>query len=69
MAIARLASQRILERMEDRTSIGIAELQNPDNATSLVARADAALYEAKRQGRGRCVDSDSMMPKAIRGGA
>ncbi len=66
MAIARHAARRILERMEGRTSIGITELRNQDNTTSFVARADAALYEAKRQGRGRYVDFDSMTPQEIR---
>ncbi len=66
ITVARRAAQRILEKMEGRTSIGIAALQNEDNPTSLVARADAALYEAKHQGRGRYVDDYSMEPQAMR---
>ncbi|MHB8426659.1 MAG: GGDEF domain-containing protein [Acidiferrobacterales bacterium] len=66
MTIARRSAQRILEKMEGRTSIGITSLQNQDSATSLVARADAALYEAKHQGRGRYMDDDSMEPHTMR---
>jgi len=36
-------------------SIGIATLESDESATALVARADAALYRAKAEGRNRCV--------------
>ncbi len=68
-ANTRRAAQRILDKMERRTSIGIADMQPQDNATTLVARADAALYEAKHQGRGRYVDSVPVMPQPMRGQA
>ena len=36
-------------------SIGLAELRADDSATSLLERADAAMYRAKRNGRNACV--------------
>jgi diguanylate cyclase (GGDEF)-like protein len=32
-------------------SVGVAALQRQDNAVDMLARADQALYRAKRQGR------------------
>jgi diguanylate cyclase (GGDEF)-like protein len=49
----------VLERVRQATpdavtcSLGVAERQFTDTADTLVARADAALYRAKREGRNR----------------
>ncbi|MEK8089610.1 GGDEF domain-containing protein [Thermithiobacillus plumbiphilus] len=52
--IAERAAGRILSGMDGLVSIGIASLRDSDiDPKQFTARADAALYEAKRQGRGR----------------
>ncbi|MBQ0936126.1 sensor domain-containing diguanylate cyclase [Ideonella paludis] len=38
-----------------RVSMGLAQAAPGEPAASLISRADAALYQAKRQGRDRCV--------------
>ena len=40
-------------------SVGVAEIKNKENAMSLVARADGALYKAKLQGRNRTIIDNS----------
>jgi two-component system cell cycle response regulator len=52
-SIAERVSARVLDGMHGKVSIGVAELLASDTVESLVSRADAALYEAKRCGRGR----------------
>jgi PleD family two-component response regulator len=50
-------AETVLERLRQLTpgeqtcSIGLAEWSPGESAVDLVARADAALYEAKRSGR------------------
>ncbi|MFN3310997.1 MAG: diguanylate cyclase [Thermomonas sp.] len=68
LAQARMIAQRLLDatraiRLPDidpalrmATSIGIAEARPDDTRESLFARADAALYRAKQQGRDRVED-------------
>ena len=58
MPVATRIAGGVLVRMEARTSIGIAQMRTDDTVDSLIARADAALYEAKNTGRGRYVVAD-----------
>lgn len=52
--IAERAAGRVLKGMDGLVSIGIASLSVDDaDPKQFTGRADAALYEAKRQGRGR----------------
>lgn len=52
MAIATRIGESVLKGMDNKVSIGIAQMQVSDNSMSLMARADAALYDAKHRGRG-----------------
>jgi len=56
--IARRMSRKILESLKHSVSIGIAQMQAGDTMDSLIGRADAALYEVKRNGRGHIVLAD-----------
>jgi diguanylate cyclase (GGDEF)-like protein len=53
-----IASPGVPGRPHVTVSLGVAELMPDENADALMARADAALYEAKRQGRDRAVLAD-----------
>ena len=55
IAIAERVAAKVVAQMEQRVSIGIAQAQADDTVETLVGRADAALYQAKNQGRGRYV--------------
>lgn len=55
--IAERVASKILEKMDNKVSMGIAQVL-PDDTTRLLAeRCDAALYEAKENGRGQFVCS------------
>ena len=58
MAIARRVAAKILDLIENKASIGIAQMRENETIESLVGRADAALYQAKHQGRGRFVTDE-----------
>jgi len=58
-AVAERVARDVLQAMDGRVSIGIAPLLPGDTPEGLVARADAALYEAKQRGRGRAVRADA----------
>lgn len=60
---ARRVAHEILHLMERRVSIGIARMRENESIEALVARADAALYEAKHRGRGRVVTDETEDPK------
>lgn len=66
--IAKRVAQRVLDSMEQRVSIGVARARADDDVTSLVARTDAALYEAKHRGRGQYVAADDPPLAATRAG-
>ena len=53
MTIAKRVAGKILGLMDNKVSIGIAQLDETDSIDTLTGRADAAMYEAKHQGRGR----------------
>lgn len=62
-------AEKVLYAMERRVSIGVAVLQPDDTVESLVGRTDAALYEAKRHGRGRFVLAEGGAPAVAGHGA
>ncbi|WP_019567901.1 diguanylate cyclase [Thioalkalivibrio sp. ALMg13-2] len=51
-------ARRVLKGVNQRVSIGVAQLREGDTVDTLIARADAALYDAKRRGRGRIACSE-----------
>lgn len=51
--VAKRVARDVLIRMECQISIGLSELLEHDTPATLVARADAALYRAKDNGRGQ----------------
>lgn len=63
-ATGKEVARRILLGMGHRVSIGIALLRPDDSVETLVARADEALYDVKRRGRGRitCSEDDALHP-------
>ncbi len=67
MSIAKRVASKILGLIENKSSIGIAQMQETDSIEKLVGRADAALYEAKHQGRGRFVvdEAKELRAKAV----
>jgi PleD family two-component response regulator len=64
MTIAKRVAGKILGLFENKCSIGIAQMRETESIEKLVGRADTALYEAKRQGRGRFVTDEVQEAKA-----
>ena len=65
--IANRAAEKILTSMDGKVSIGIGQLRSDDTVESLVARTDAALYEAKERGRGQVVIDSELNNSQIEG--
>jgi diguanylate cyclase (GGDEF)-like protein len=53
--IAKRVAGKVLGLMENKVSIGIAQMQETDSIEGLIGRADSMLYEAKHRGRGQFV--------------
>jgi diguanylate cyclase (GGDEF)-like protein len=68
VAIAERVAAKVLELMERRVSIGVAQAEAGDTVETLVARADAALYDAKHRGRGRFVTAPHRQPAKAQAG-
>ena len=64
MTVAKRVASKLLEAMKNLVSIGIARLRENDTVESLVARADAALYEVKRGGRGQFKTDETGIQKS-----
>jgi diguanylate cyclase (GGDEF)-like protein/PAS domain S-box-containing protein len=58
-AVATAASEIVAKPIVTTISIGVAELLPSEDAASLLARADAAMYEAKRAGGNRVYRSSA----------
>lgn len=69
LSVAERIAHQVLDAMDGRVSAGIAQLRTGDSLESLVARADGALYEAKRAGRGCVHVADNRTPGANRAGS
>lgn len=68
LPIAERIAGQVLESMQRRVSIGVAARRADDTIDSLVGRADAALYESKRAGRGRVTVDDGSRREMQAGG-
>ena len=64
MTIAKRVASKILGLFDNKCSIGIAQMRETENIEKLVGRTDAALYEAKHQGRGRFATDEVQELKA-----
>lgn len=67
LVICKRIGNKILEQMDKRVSIGCAQLLHEETPETLIARSDEALYEAKRQGRGRLITA-SLQQKSLQSG-
>ncbi len=54
---AERVARKILEKMDNNVSMGIAQMLPDDTPTLLAERCDVVLYEAKENGRGQFVSS------------
>ena len=58
ISISKRVASKVLNQMENKVSIGIAQMQETDSIESVVGRADSMLYEAKHRGRGQFVTDE-----------
>lgn len=57
LKIAERVARKILQKMDNNVSMGIAQMLPDDTPMLLAERCDAALYEAKENGRGQFICS------------
>ncbi len=65
LAVSERVAITILKKMEQKVSLGVAQMLSDDTPITLAGRCDNALYEAKENGRGQFVSScvTSISPK------
>ena len=63
LEIAERIAKKILLQMNNKVSMGIAQMLPKDTPIELAARCDSVLYEAKENGRGQFVSSRTTVSK------
>lgn len=65
--VAEVMARRILDRMGGGISLGVAQIQTDESISTLISRADEALYKAKELGRSQVVVAsfDALIKQAM----